>query len=43
MKALAEPVNDRLAFAGEATVPEFFGTVHGAYQSGVREAERILG
>jgi monoamine oxidase len=43
MKALAEPVNGRLAFAGEATVAEFFGTVHGAYQSGVREADRILG
>jgi monoamine oxidase len=43
MKTLAEPVNDRLAFAGEATNPEYFGTVHGAYQSGVREADRILG
>ena len=43
MAALAEPVNSRLAFAGEATNPEFFATVHGAYQSGVREAERILG
>ncbi len=43
MKTLGEPVNGRLAFAGEATVPEFFGTVHGAYQSGVREADRILG
>jgi monoamine oxidase len=43
MEALAEPANDRLAFAGEATDPEFFGTVHGAYLSGVREADRILG
>jgi monoamine oxidase len=43
MEALAEPANDRLAFAGEATNAEFFGTVHGAYLSGVREAERILG
>ena len=43
MRTLGEPVNDRLAFAGEATNPEFFGTVHGAYQSGIREAERILG
>lgn len=42
MEALAEPVNDRLAFAGEATNAEFFGTVHGAYLSGVREADRIL-
>lgn len=43
MEALAEPVDDRLAFAGEATNAEFFGTVHGAYLSGVREADRILG
>jgi monoamine oxidase len=43
MRTLGEPVNDRLAFAGEATNPEFFGTVHGAYQSGIREAERVLG
>ncbi|MDV3135784.1 MULTISPECIES: flavin monoamine oxidase family protein [Mycobacterium] len=43
MEALAAPANDRLAFAGEATNAEFFGTVHGAYLSGVREAERILG
>ncbi|MGD9620305.1 MAG: flavin monoamine oxidase family protein [Mycolicibacterium sp.] len=42
-RALAEPVGDRLAFAGEATHPEFFATVHGAYLSGLREADRILG
>ena len=42
MHALAEPAGERLMFAGEATNPEFFGTVHGAYLSGVREAERIL-
>jgi monoamine oxidase len=41
--ALAEPVTERLLFAGEATHAEFFATVHGAYLSGVREAERILG
>lgn len=43
MAALGEPVGERLLFAGEATNPEFFATVHGAYLSGVREAERILG
>lgn len=43
MKVLGEPVGERLLFAGEATNPEFFGTVHGAYLSGIREAERILG
>lgn len=42
-RVLAEPVGDRLAFAGEATHEEFFATVHGAYLSGLREAERILG
>lgn len=43
MSALGEPVGERLLFAGEATNPEFFGTVHGAYLSGIREADRILG
>jgi polyamine oxidase len=43
MEALGEPVGERLLFAGEATNPEYFATVHGAYLSGVREAERILG
>jgi len=42
LHALAEPVGERLLFAGEATHEEFFATVHGAYMSGVREAERIL-
>lgn len=38
---LAEPVGDRLFFAGEATLRQYPGTVHGAYASGVREAERL--
>ena len=41
-EALAEPVADRLSFAGEATHSEYFATVHGAYLSGMREADRIL-
>ncbi|MBI2898681.1 MAG: FAD-dependent oxidoreductase [Planctomycetes bacterium] len=41
--ALAEPVGDRLFFAGEATHAEESATVHGAYLSGVREAERLAG
>jgi polyamine oxidase len=41
-RALGEPVGERLYFAGEATSPEYFATVHGAYLSGVREAERLL-
>ena len=38
--ALAEPAG-RLFFAGEATMRRYPATVHGAYLSGVREAERI--
>ena len=39
---LAEPLADvRLMFAGKATIRRYAGTVHGAYLSGVREAERV--
>lgn len=38
---LAEPIG-RLRFAGEATYAKYPGTVHGAYFSGIREAERIM-
>ncbi len=41
--ALAEPVSGRLCFAGEATSDRQWGTAHGAYISGLREAARILG
>jgi monoamine oxidase len=41
--ALAEPVDDRLFFAGEATNPYHWGCVHSAYESGRREAARISG
>ena len=43
MDALAEPVAGRLLFAGEATVPAWYGTVHAAMGSGLREARRLLG
>lgn len=39
--ALAEPVDQRVFFAGEATHRKYPGTVHGAFLSGIREAERI--
>jgi polyamine oxidase len=39
--AMAHPVADRLFFAGEATCSRFFATTHGAYLSGIREANRI--
>ena len=38
---LAEPIGDRVFFAGEATNRRYPATVHGAYLSGVREADRI--
>lgn len=39
---LAQGVNGRLFFAGEATHPRYFGTVHGAYETGVRAARDVL-
>jgi monoamine oxidase len=39
---LAEPVDDRLFFAGEACSIPFFGTAHGAYLSAVAAAERAI-
>ncbi|UZQ52855.1 FAD-dependent oxidoreductase [Trichothermofontia sichuanensis B231] len=41
-QALAVPLEKRLFFAGEATHPDFFGTAHGAYLSGLRAAAAIL-
>lgn len=40
-RALAEPPDGLLAFAGEATSVEAYQTVHGAFASGLREARRI--
>ena len=40
--ALVEPVDGRIFFAGEATSPKFFSTVHGAYETGLRAAEQAL-
>jgi monoamine oxidase len=39
---LAQPVDDRLFFAGEATSPNDFSTAHGAYMSGLAAAETTL-
>jgi monoamine oxidase len=39
---LAAPVDGRIFFAGEATSPNFFSTVHGAYESGARAADEAL-
>ena len=40
---LARPVGGRLHFAGEATIRDHSGTVHGAYLSGLRAAAEISG
>lgn len=39
---LAEAVNDKLFFGGEHTEADYFSTVHGAYLSGIREADKII-
>lgn len=39
---LAEEINDRLFFAGEHTEADYFSTAHGAYLSGIREADKII-
>ena len=39
---LAAPVDDRIFFAGEATSANFFSTVHGAYETGLRAADETL-
>lgn len=41
-RVLAEPVEGRVFFAGEACSIEHAATVHGAYLSGVKAAEEIL-
>jgi monoamine oxidase len=41
-KRLAQPFDDRMFFAGEATHVSDFSTAHGAYESGVRAAEEAL-
>lgn len=38
---LSQPIEDRIFFAGEATVEKHSGTVHGAWLSGLRAAKQI--
>jgi monoamine oxidase len=41
IEALAEPVSDRLLFAGEATYRSHWAAAHGAYASGLRAAAQV--
>ena len=41
-KLAAEPLGDRVWFAGEALSPSFWGTVGGAWQDGERAADAVL-
>ncbi len=38
---LARPIGDRIFFAGEATIPEFHATCHGAWLSGRRAMHEV--
>ncbi len=39
---VADAVDNKLFFAGEHTSKDYRGTVHGAYLSGIREADKLL-
>lgn len=39
---LAEEINDKVFFGGEHTEADYFSTAHGAYLSGIREANKII-
>jgi monoamine oxidase len=39
---LSNEVNNKVFFAGEHTIREYRATVHGAYLSGIREANKII-
>ncbi len=40
-RTLAEPLENRLFFAGEATMTDSYSTVHGAFLSGKRAADQV--
>ena len=41
-ETMATEINNKLFFAGEHTERDYRGTVHGAYLSGIREADKII-
>ena len=42
IRALEQPIDKKIFFAGEATFPKHNSTVHAAYESGIRAANSIL-
>lgn len=40
---LSDAINNQVFFAGEHTHTEYWSTAHGAYLSGIREADKIIG
>lgn len=42
IRALEQPIDNKIFFAGEATFPNYNSTVHAAYESGLRAANSIL-
>lgn len=40
--ALGKEIQDKLFFAGEHTISQYRGTVHGAFLSGEREAQKLI-
>lgn len=41
-KAFEQSLNNKIFFAGEHTIHDYRGTVHGAYLSGIREAKKLV-
>ncbi|HND32591.1 MAG TPA: NAD(P)/FAD-dependent oxidoreductase [Myxococcota bacterium] len=41
IELIGTPIGDRLFFAGEGTEPDYYGNVHAAVLSGIREAHRL--
>jgi len=40
-KSFQKPIGNRVVWAGEHTSPDYYGTVHGAYLSGLRAAKQV--
>jgi monoamine oxidase len=41
-ETMATEINNKLFFAGEHTERDYRASVHGAYLSGIREADKII-